>query len=166
MNITDFRGPVLEPTVPGKSVFPAHLKFQCGEARPPSVRSLDSSKASARHPRALDNSRVVADGEEERPASRHPHHITNCIRWHATKTVLAPVFENKSNRLRKIFAALFECMTLSIRPGYLRRPADEPLSIALNDGSELVAHKLSIDLGREGPDCSCNPLHNRQIYQE
>ncbi|OGA54412.1 MAG: hypothetical protein A3G24_04790 [Betaproteobacteria bacterium RIFCSPLOWO2_12_FULL_62_13] len=94
--------------------------------------------------RASGNSRAAADARAAPCVSRQHDGIALGIRRRAALPVFAPVFQDQRDRISQALARFFLRAALTIRAGNFRAIGDEPLSVALDDGGELVSHGFTL----------------------
>ncbi len=114
--------------------------FLGAEESPRCVRSEGLTTARAPCPVASRNIHGDEDGEEARVASLDDDRLPNGVRRNAAESVLATIFKDERDCFTKIRSSLFASVTLAIRTRDLSAERDEPVTILLDDGGELVVH--------------------------
>jgi hypothetical protein len=100
---------------------------------------------SVRRLRASNNTRADANGAAAIHVSLNRDRLAKSVGRDTAKPIFTSVLQNQLDGRAQAFTAFFHAASLSVGAGNLRRPADKPIAVSLNDRSEFVSHGKSID---------------------
>ena len=146
-----------ESTACGKSSSPGDSRFPRGEGRPQRGRSEGSLTGNALCPPAAPGNHTGASAVGVLRVSCDDYEFLACVRRQRAQRLLAPVLEDRRNRLTQVGKALFTRLPLAVGSRNLRAVGDVLWAVRLDNRRELVAHD-SIQPPPECPEHAAAPM--------